>query len=48
MFYEEQVVNGVLCWRNDPRDEFTPYTIEQLTRKYLAVKKYLELTGATQ
>jgi len=34
MYYEEKIIDGVLCWRNNPDDEFTPYTAEQLSRKY--------------
>jgi len=32
MFYEEQVINGVLCWRGTPNGEWTPKTPEQLTK----------------
>lgn len=31
MYHEEQVINGVLCWRGTPDGEWTQYTIEALT-----------------
>jgi hypothetical protein len=34
MYHEEKMIDGVLCWRGDPDGEFTPYTAEQLSRKY--------------
>lgn len=39
MYYEEKVVNGVLCYRNNPRGEFVQFTLEQLTKKYLEATK---------
>jgi len=35
MYYEEKVINGILHYRGNPDDEFTPYTIERLTQMYL-------------
>lgn len=34
MYYEEKMINGVLCWRGNPDDDFTPYTLEELSRKF--------------
>ena len=31
MFYQEKIINGVLCWRGTPDGAFTPFTIEQLS-----------------
>lgn len=36
MFYEEKVINGVICWRSSPKDckghgDWIPKTPEQLT-----------------
>jgi len=31
MYHEEQVINGVLCWRGTPDGEWTQYTPEALT-----------------
>lgn len=33
MYHEERVINGVLCWRGHPDDEFRPYSPEELTRR---------------
>lgn len=29
--YEEKVINGVLCWRQQPIDTFKPATLQELT-----------------
>lgn len=31
MYYEEKVINGVLCYRHSPDDAWTEYGKEQLT-----------------
>ena len=31
MYYEEKVINGILCWRKDPEGEFTAFTAAQLS-----------------
>ena len=31
MYYEEEIINGVLCHRGTPDDEWVPYTLEALT-----------------
>lgn len=31
----EKVVNGVLCWKATGTDDWTPFTLEELTRKLL-------------
>lgn len=33
MFYEEKIINGVLCWRSTPDGKFTPFTMEQLSNR---------------
>jgi len=33
MYYEEKIINGKLCWRNDPDGEWIEFTAEQLTAK---------------
>lgn len=33
MYYEEQIVNGVLCWRSTPNGEWTRFTAQELTDK---------------
>lgn len=39
MYYEEKIINGILCWRSDPLDCFTPYTIEQISEMYMEAKR---------
>lgn len=36
MYHEERMVDGVMCYRTDPNDNFTPYTLEQLSQRYAA------------
>ena len=33
MFFEERIIDGVLCWRQHPDAVFTPYTIEELSKR---------------
>ena len=43
MYYEEVVINGVLCHRGTPDGEWIPFTAEQLTAKLEAKKpKWVE------
>ena len=39
MYYEEQMINGVMCYRTDPDGEFTPYTLEALSQRYESMKE---------
>ena len=36
MYYDEQVINGVLCHRGLPDGEWIPFTAEQLTQRLVA------------
>lgn len=42
MYYEEKIINGVLCWRKNPNDEFTSYSIEELSQRYWQLKESAE------
>lgn len=33
MYYDEQVINGVLCHRGTPNGKWIPFTVEQLTAR---------------
>lgn len=33
MYYEEREIDGILCWRIHPNDEFIPYTNEELSER---------------
>ena len=39
MYYEEKIINGVMCYRIDPNDEFKPYSIEELSQQYAFQKR---------
>lgn len=43
MYYEEQIINGILCWRNSPDGKFLECSKEELTSKITWLK--LELNG---
>jgi len=38
MYYDEQVINGVLCHRGTPNGKWTPFTVEQLTARLQELK----------
>lgn len=39
MYFQEKVIDGVLCYRHHPHARFVPYTPLQLTKKLQAWKK---------
>ena len=39
MYYEEEVINGILHYKCNPRDDFTLFSIERLTEMYLEAKE---------
>ncbi len=44
MYYEEKIINGALYWRNDPDNEFKPYTLEELSQRYQSNEKRYNAT----
>lgn len=38
MYYKEQIVNGILCYKNTPDGEWIEKTKEQLTKKITQLK----------
>jgi len=38
MFYEEKVINGILCHRGTPDGVWIPFTLESLTTAFIAMK----------
>lgn len=42
MYYEEKIIDGVLCFRGSPKESFTPMSAEMLTQRLLRVKEELE------
>jgi len=37
MYYEEKLIDGVMCWRGVPDGEWTPYTLKELSARYAAL-----------
>lgn len=43
MYYEEQIIDGVLCWRNNPRASWTPCELTDMAAKLMAARARLSL-----
>lgn len=43
MYYEEKVIDGVLCWRGSPNGEWIPITIEHLTDQYVQLRREMNI-----
>jgi len=39
MFYEESVIDGILCWRGTPNGEWVAKTKQQLTQMLLEARR---------
>jgi len=39
MYYEEKVINNVLCRRFKPNGEWYPFTIVELTKRIIELQK---------
>ena len=35
MYYEEKIINGILHWRGNPNDDFKPFTLQELSSRWL-------------
>lgn len=42
MYYEEKVINGILCSRTTPNGEWKQFTLVDLTNEYLEMKGLYE------
>ena len=42
MYHEEKIIDGVLCHRGLPNDDWTPYTAAQLTARLQQMSKALK------
>lgn len=47
MYYEEQLVGGILCWRSAPTDEWKPLTLEELSGRCVRLQKELAIALST-
>lgn len=45
MYYAEDVINGILCFRTSPTDRWQQYTPEQITKRFLQVKAAVEMAA---
>ena len=42
MYYEEKVINGILCFKSSPNGAWIEYSLESLTKMYEGLKsKYI-------
>ena len=41
MYFEEKIINGVLCWRDTPTGEWRPYSVAEISAKYKHVQSRL-------
>lgn len=42
MYYEEKMINGVMCWRATPTSDFVPYDLKELSQRYADLKEQFE------
>ena len=42
MFYEEQIINGVLMFRHTPDGEWVPYSIEDMSKRIVDIESLNE------
>lgn len=45
MYYEEKIINGVLCFRNIPKGEWIKFSDIELTNEILRLKEKLKELG---
>jgi len=45
MYYEEKIVDGILCYRGTPDGEWIPFTLEELSRAYVVLQYRLSQMG---
>ena len=41
MYYEEKIINDILCYRLTPHGKWIEYSLESLSKKYMKVKEML-------
>ncbi len=46
MYYEEKVINGVLCFRTMPNTPFVEFSKERLTTKIAELEQKLKAAGS--
>ncbi len=43
MYYEEKMIDGILCWRNKPDGVFKPCTLEELSAEVVGLREKKEI-----
>ena len=41
MYYEEKIINDILCYRLTPNGKWIEYSLESLSKKYMEIKHEL-------
>lgn len=39
MYHKEEIIDGILCYKSSPNDDWHPYTLEALTDKIVSCRK---------
>lgn len=39
MYYEEKLIDGILCWRSRPDAEWTPFTLKELSNRVVVAER---------
>lgn len=42
MYYEEQIIDGILSYRHSPNAEFTPFTAKELSQRVVQLKSEIK------
>jgi len=42
MYYQEKIINGILCYRHYPNDNWEEFSKEQLTQKLIVFQLEIE------
>ena len=45
MYYEEKIINGVLCYRTTPNGEWEQFTLEALSAAYISLLALAKSNG---
>ena len=45
MYYEEKIINGVLCYRTTPDDFFRPLSRERMTERIIDLENKLKMVS---
>jgi hypothetical protein len=40
MYYDEKLIDGYWCWKNDPKGPWTRFTLEEMGEKFNLLMQY--------